>query len=80
MSDLKRTVDIQSVPLFVSALPVLQTLKEAGHEAVFVGGSVRDLVLGKEISDVDIATSEESLFSYGRCGNRTWDRSCTPSS
>ena len=48
MSDLKRKVDIQSVPLFVSALPVLQTLKEAGHEAVFVGGSVRDLVLGKE--------------------------------
>ena len=45
MSDFKRKVDIQSVPLFVSALPVLQTLKEAGHEAVFVGGSVRDLVL-----------------------------------
>ena len=69
MSDLKRTVDIQSVPLFVSALPVLQTLKEAGHEAVFVGGSVRDLVLGKEISDVDIATSAtpeevKSLFSH----------------
>ena len=69
MSDLKRTVDIQSVPLFVSALPVLQTLKEAGHEAVFVGGSVRDLVLRKEISDVDIATSAtpeevKSLFSH----------------
>lgn len=69
MSDLKRKVDIQSVPLFDSALPVLQTLKEAGHEAVFVGGSVRDLVLGKEISDVDIATSAtpeevKSLFSY----------------
>ena len=69
MSDFKRTVDIQSVPLFVSALPVLQTLKEAGHEAVFVGGSVRDLVLGKEISDVDIATSAtpeevKSLFSH----------------
>ncbi len=69
MSDLKRKVDIQSVPLFVSALPVLQTLKEAGHEAVFVGGSVRDLVLGKEISDVDIATSAtpeevKSLFSH----------------
>ena len=69
MSDFKRTVDIQSVPIFVSALPVLQTLKEAGHEAVFVGGSVRDLVLGKEISDVDIATSAtpeevKSLFSH----------------
>ena len=69
MSDFKRKVVIQSVPLFVSALPVLQTLKEAGHEAVFVGGSVRDLVLGKEISDVDIATSAtpeevKSLFSH----------------
>ena len=36
MSDLIRKVDIQSVPLFVSALPVLQTLKEAGHEAVWL--------------------------------------------
>ena len=57
MSEFKGKVDIQAVPLFVDALPVLQTLKNAGHEAVFVGGSVRDLVLGKEISDVDIATS-----------------------
>ena len=69
MSEFKGKVDIQAVPLFVDALPVLQTLKNAGHEAVFVGGSVRDLVLGKEISDVDIATSAtpeevKSLFSH----------------
>ena len=69
MSEFKGKVDIQAVPLFVDALPVLQTLKNAGHEAVFVGGSVRDLVLGKEISDVDIATSAtpeevKSLFAH----------------
>ena len=29
----------------------------AGFEAYFVGGSVRDFVLGKEVADVDIATS-----------------------
>lgn len=69
MNKFNRKIDILSVPLFVAALPVLQTLKKAGHEAVFVGGSVRDLVLGKEISDVDIATSAtpeevKSLFSH----------------
>ena len=69
MSEFKGKVDIQAVPLFVDALPVLQTLKNVGHEAVFVGGSVRDLVLGKEISDVDIATSAtpeevKSLFAH----------------
>ena len=69
MSEFKGKVDIQAVSLFVAALPVLQTLKNAGHEAVCVGGSVRDLVLGKEISDVDIATSAtpeevKSLFAH----------------
>ena len=69
MNKFNRKIDILSVPLFVAALPVLQTLKKAGHEAVFVGGSVRDLVLGKEISDVDIATSAtpeevKSLFTH----------------
>ena len=69
MSEFKGKVDIQAVPLFVDALPVLQSLKNAGYEAVFVGGSVRDLVLGKEISDVDIATSAtpeevKSLFAH----------------
>ena len=69
MNKFNRKIDILSVPLFVAAFPVLQTLKKAGHEAVFVGGSVRDLVLGKEISDVDIATSAtpeevKSLFTH----------------
>ncbi|MBZ4291361.1 hypothetical protein LAJ53_12575, partial [Streptococcus pneumoniae] len=39
------------------ALPVLEKIKEAGFEAYFVGGSVRDALLHNPIHDVDIATS-----------------------
>ncbi|MBO0958176.1 CCA tRNA nucleotidyltransferase [Neobacillus sp. MM2021_6] len=42
---------------FLSANPVLKRLEEAGYEAYFVGGSVRDYLLNKTINDVDIATS-----------------------
>ncbi|MDT6980557.1 CCA tRNA nucleotidyltransferase [Levilactobacillus zymae] len=42
---------------FELARPVLQTIERAGYEAYFVGGSVRDTILGKSIHDVDIATS-----------------------
>jgi len=42
---------------FLSAIPVLKRLEDAGFEAYFVGGSVRDYLLNKQISDVDIATS-----------------------
>ncbi|MBC2113915.1 CCA tRNA nucleotidyltransferase [Listeria innocua] len=43
--------------VFLKALPVLQKLTTAGFEAYFVGGSVRDYLLNRPISDVDIATS-----------------------
>lgn len=42
---------------FVSAVPVLKKLEEAGFEAYFVGGAVRDFLLKNPINDVDIATS-----------------------
>lgn len=42
---------------FQKALPVLEKIKEAGFEAYFVGGSVRDALLHNPIHDVDIATS-----------------------
>ena len=42
---------------FLSALPIIEEIENAGFEAYFVGGSVRDYLLGKEIHDVDIATS-----------------------
>jgi len=43
--------------LLIEALPVLQSLHAAGHEAYIVGGAVRDTLLYKSISDIDIATS-----------------------
>lgn len=42
---------------FEAAKPVLDTIIAAGYEAYFVGGSVRDTILGKPLHDVDIATS-----------------------
>lgn len=42
---------------FHRALPILEKIEEAGFEAYFVGGSVRDFLLGRKIADVDIATS-----------------------
>lgn len=42
---------------FLKAVPVLNLIENAGFEAYFVGGSVRDHILGREIADVDIATS-----------------------
>lgn len=45
------------MPIFTDAVPVLEKIETAGFEAYFVGGSVRDFVLGKDVADVDIATS-----------------------
>ncbi|WP_335869693.1 CCA tRNA nucleotidyltransferase [Bacillus sp. 2205SS5-2] len=42
---------------FSVAIPVLRKIIQAGHEAYFVGGSVRDYLLQRPIQDVDIATS-----------------------
>ncbi len=39
------------------ALHVVQTLQRRGYEAYFVGGCVRDLLIGKEPKDYDVATS-----------------------
>lgn len=42
---------------FQEALPILKKIREAGYEAYFVGGSVRDALLKRPIQDVDIASS-----------------------
>lgn len=42
---------------FKKAYPVLEKIWGAGFEAYYVGGSVRDRLLGLEVNDVDIATS-----------------------
>lgn len=46
---------------FTKALPVLNKIIDAGYEAYFVGGSVRDRILGLNVNDVDIATSAQPL-------------------
>jgi poly(A) polymerase len=38
------------------AVKVVRTLKDAGHEAYIVGGAVRDLLVGLEPKDFDVAT------------------------
>lgn len=49
---------IEQLPaLFEPARPILATIEEAGFEAYFVGGCVRDLILHDPIHDIDIATS-----------------------
>jgi poly(A) polymerase len=36
---------------------IVKTLRDAGYTAYYAGGSVRDMLLGKEPKDIDIATS-----------------------
>ena len=54
---------------FIRARPILEQLTSAGYEAYFVGGAVRDTLMGKMIDDVDIATSAtpeqvKEIFPY----------------
>jgi poly(A) polymerase len=42
---------------YIAALAIAHTLREAGHQAFFAGGCVRDLLLGLTPKDYDVATS-----------------------
>jgi len=39
-----------------TALWVLRRLRQAGHQALFAGGCVRDMLLGRRVTDYDLAT------------------------
>src|SRR5690242_17873224 len=39
------------------SISIIHTLREHGHQAYLVGGCVRDLLLGREAADYDVATS-----------------------
>src|SRR5206468_11198273 len=39
-----------------SAISIVRSLQEAGYQAYFVGGCVRDMILGREPADHDVAT------------------------
>lgn len=42
---------------FIKAIPIIEKIEQHNHQAYFVGGCVRDLLLNQPIQDVDIATS-----------------------
>ncbi|MDI6807843.1 MAG: HDIG domain-containing protein [Candidatus Eisenbacteria bacterium] len=46
-----------SDPVPKGVFAILRTLRANGHKAYIVGGSVRDIILRREVSDWDIATS-----------------------
>lgn len=46
-----------TTPQFEAACQILRTLRDAGYEAYLAGGCVRDLLLGREPKDFDVATS-----------------------
>ena len=49
---------------------ILDTLEQAGYEAYYVGGCVRDRLLGRPVHDWDITTSampEDVLALFGHC-------------
>lgn len=52
---MKRKLDFEK-KTFEHALRIVRTLVEKGHEAFFVGGCVRDALLGFEPGEIDIAT------------------------
>jgi len=47
----------QSGPQFTTAHAILSKLRAEGYQAYFAGGCVRDLLLGREPKDYDVATS-----------------------
>ena len=59
MTELEKQQRIDPQPWMVepATLAVLRALAAGGAEARFVGGSVRDALLGQRIGDIDIATS-----------------------
>src|SRR5690625_6702479 len=49
-------MEIQRIDAFSNAIPLLKRLNQAGFEAYFVGGSIRNYLLGVYINNIDITT------------------------
>ena len=57
MTPVRQTVKFDKKLLDQDAVKVVQTLIKAGYDAYLVGGCIRDLLLGYEPKDFDIATN-----------------------
>src|SRR5258706_4958683 len=42
--------------VLAAAIEIIRSLRAQGHQALLVGGCVRDLILGREPDDYDVAT------------------------
>jgi poly(A) polymerase len=51
------SVPLQASPQYQAALDIARRLVASGHQAFFAGGCVRDLLLGVDPKDYDVATS-----------------------
>ncbi len=56
------------LPLTAAAIKIVRRLTESGHQALLVGGCVRDALLDRPVKDIDIATAArpeqvEALFA-----------------
>jgi len=49
--------DVHTGPKYDAARGIVMVLRATGHQAYFAGGCVRDLLLGVEAKDFDVATS-----------------------
>ena len=54
-----------------AAVEIIRTLRERGYDAYLVGGCVRDILLGREPADYDIATNA-TPDEVMRIFPRTW--------
>jgi len=50
-------IAMRSSPQSRTAIEIIRTLRAAGHDAYLAGGCVRDLLLGRDPQDYDVATS-----------------------
>ena len=48
---------LAKVPMLKTSIKVLTAINKKGYEAYIVGGGVRDIVIGTNLHDVDIATN-----------------------
>ena len=69
---------IDGAPYAIPALPdptrrALRTLADAGHEAVLVGGCLRDLLLGDRPDDWDLSTSAPPDRVAGLFAGSVWE-------
>jgi len=61
----RESIAFEAIPPAV--LSLVRTLGDAGHEAVLVGGGVRDLLRGVAVSDFDVATAAPPEVGLALC-------------